>query len=102
VVAEPKRRADGVDGGVASKPADDWEVWESDGSESDASDSESGEDVGEVGVATVTRVGPERLGAFLVVAREVGEDDDDEDHGDLALMRTLSHSPPRFLADPFA
>ena len=80
-------------------------MWESDGSDSDGSDSESGEDVAEVGVATVTRVGPEKMGAFSVVAREVGEDDDDdddEDHGDLALMRTLSHSPPRFLDDPFA
>lgn len=102
MVDEPKRRADGVDGVGAGKPADDWEVWESDGSESDGSDSESGEDVAEVGVATVTRVGPERMGAFSVVAREVGEDEDDEDHGDLALMRTLSHSPPRFLEDPFA
>jgi len=111
-VEEPKRRAKVADSAVVKKPVDDWEVWESEESESDGSeDSDSGDEKGENGTATMTakgwvmRPGLARSDAPAVVAREVGEDDDDDDdydYGDLALVRTLSHSPPEFLDNPFA
>lgn len=99
---------------------DEWEVWDSESdSESDGSDeSEGSEEGGEVGderggavmgttmTMTMTaglgfrRPGLVRGGQLAVVAREVGADEDDDDDdgfGDLALMKTLVHSPPRFL-----
>lgn len=111
-VEEPKRRADVAATAVPDKPADDWEMWESDGSESDGSDSDSGEDRSGNGPATATalrvdgwvpRPGLPRSDALAVVTREVGEqDDDDRDGGDLGLVRILAHSPPEFLGNEFA
>lgn len=87
---------------VVEKPVDDWEVWESD--ESDSSDSDSGDDKGED--VDITKAIPSRpvLGRSdtFVESREVGEDDEEDDYGDLALVRTLSHSPPQLILGSYA
>lgn len=100
-VSQESRRPQSSSNTVDDKPADDWEVWESD--ESDSSESDSGDDKSESdGVSGSIQFQPvfKRSDTFAVESREVGEEDED-DYGDLALVRTLSHSPPEMLDSPF-
>lgn len=81
---------------VTEKAVDDWEVWESD--ESDSSDSDAGDDKGanwETATDIPFRPTMARSDTLSVMAREVAEDDDDdEDYGDLGLVRTVRHFAP--------
>ncbi|KAI9881088.1 MAG: hypothetical protein M1830_008246 [Pleopsidium flavum] len=97
IVEEPIRRPIAAST-VVEKPADDWEVWESD--ESDSSESDLGDDKGEevnTTSAIPLRPGLARSDTFAVESREVDDDDEGEDYGDLGLVRTLSHSPPQLI-----